>query len=284
MMWMALVLFYGLAKGFREVIKKKSLEKNTIIEVLFFYTLISFLMVTPDVENAWGITWEQCGFTALKSLIIFMAWLFSFKAIQQLPISYYGILDLSRVLFATLLGVLILGEVMSYYQIAGLAMVMLGLLLLNFRGNSHRETDQERVEGKYVVMAFASSILNAVSGFMDKILMREMNSSQLQFWYMLFLVLFYAIYILVTRTRIRFGKLIRNYWIYALSLLFVLADRALFIANGMESSRITVMTLIKQSGCIVTILAGRVLYKEKNIAYKSFCAAVIIAGIVIAVI
>ena len=70
MMWMALVLFYGLAKGFREVIKKKSLEKNTIIEVLFFYTLISFLMVTPDVENAWGITWEQCGFTALKSLII----------------------------------------------------------------------------------------------------------------------------------------------------------------------------------------------------------------------
>ena len=283
-MWMALVLFYGLAKGFREVIKKKSLEKNTIIEVLFFYTLISFLMVTPDVENAWGITWEQCGFTALKSLIIFMAWLFSFKAIQQLPISYYGILDLSRVLFATLLGVLILGEVMSYYQIAGLAMVMLGLLLLRFRGNSHRETDQERVEGKYVVMAFASSILNAVSGFMDKILMREMNSSQLQFWYMLFLVLFYAIYILVTRTRIRFGKLIRNYWIYALSLLFVLADRALFIANGMESSRITVMTLIKQSGCIVTILAGRVLYKEKNIAYKAFCAAVIIAGIVIAVI
>ena len=283
-MWMALVLFYGLAKGFREVIKKKSLEKNTIIEVLFFYTLISFLMVTPDVENAWGITWEQCGFTALKSLVIFMAWLFSFKAIQQLPISYYGILDLSRVLFATLLGVLILGEGMSYYQIAGLAMVMLGLLLLRFRGNSHRETDQERVEGKYVVMAFASSILNAVSGFMDKILMREMNSSQLQFWYMLFLVLFYAIYILVTRTRIRFGKLIRNYWIYALSLLFVLADRALFIANGMESSRITVMTLIKQSGCIVTILAGRVLYKEKNIAYKSFCAAVIIAGIVIAVI
>lgn len=283
-MWMALVLFYGLAKGFREVIKKKSLEKNTIIEVLFFYTLISFLMVTPDVENAWGITWEQCGFTALKSLIIFMAWLFSFKAIQQLPISYYGILDLSRVLFATLLGVLILGEVMSYYQIAGLAMVMLGLLLLRFRGNSHRETDQERVEGKYVVMAFASSILNAVSGFMDKILMREMNSSQLQFWYMLFLVIFYTIYILVTRTRIRFGKLIRNYWIYALSLLFVLADRALFIANGMESSRITVMTLIKQSGCIVTILAGRVLYKEKNIAYKSFCAAVIIAGIVIAVI
>lgn len=282
-MWMLLVLFYGLAKGFREIIKKKSLEKNTIMEVLFFYTLISFLMVVPDVKNAWGINLEQSGWIALKSFVIFLAWLFSFKAIKQLPISYYGILDLSRVLFATLLGVLILGEVMNANQIAGLIMVLVGLILLKFRKKSANAEERERVEVKYVIMAFASCILNAVSGFMDKVLMKDLNSSQLQFWYMLFLVLFYAIYIMLTKTKINFKTLVKNYWIYALSILFVLADRALFVANGMESSRITVMTLIKQSGCIVTILAGKFLFKEKNIAYKLFCAAVIIAGIVIAV-
>ncbi|MGN0381246.1 MAG: hypothetical protein ACI4EP_05145, partial [Suilimivivens sp.] len=63
----------------------------------------------------------------------------------------------------------------------------------------------------------------------------------------------------------------------------VAADKALFIANGMEQSRITVMTLLKQSGCIVTILAGKFIFKEKNIGYKLFCAAVIVAGIVIGV-
>lgn len=52
---------------------------------------------------------------------------------------------------------------------------------------------------------------------------------------------------------------------------------------GMEGSRITVMTLIKQSGSLVTILAGKFIFKEKNIAYKLICAGIIIIGIVIGV-
>ncbi|MDE7428557.1 MAG: hypothetical protein K2N00_04685 [Lachnospiraceae bacterium] len=55
------------------------------------------------------------------------------------------------------------------------------------------------------------------------------------------------------------------------------------MANGMEGSQITVMTLLKQAGCVVTILAGRFLFKEKNTAHKMVCAVVIIAGIVISV-
>ena len=126
-------------------------------------------------------------------------------------------------------------------------------------------------------------MLNAVSGLMDKLLMRQMNSASLQFYYMFFLVLFYVVYILISRTKIRFKSVWSNYWIWLLSLMFVVADRALFIANGMEQSRVTVMTLIKQSGCVVTILAGKFIFHEKNIGYKLFCAAVIVCGIVIAV-
>ena len=65
--------------------------------------------------------------------------------------------------------------------------------------------------------------------------------------------------------------------------MFVIGDKALFIANRMPESRVTVMTLVKQSCCIVTILAGKFIFKEKNIAYKLVCAGIIITGIVIAV-
>ena len=61
--------------------------------------------------------------------------------------------------------------------------------------------------------------------------------------------------------------------------MFVIADKALFIANSHPDSRVTVMTLIKQSGCVVTILAGKFIFKEKNVGYKLLCALVIIAGI-----
>lgn len=280
-MWMLLVLFYGVSKGFREIVKKKSLYKNSVIEVLFYYTLISFIMILPDVTNAGGITLVQMGAIALKSFVIFAAWIFSFRAIEHLPISLYVVLDLSRVLFATLLGIVVLGEVMTRMQTVGLVFVLIGLILLKFRKPAANTTDKK--ETIYIIMALLSCILNAVSGLMDKLLMKEVTSSQLQFWYMLFLVFYYGIYILVTRTRICWRSLVRNYWIYVLSILFVLADRALFMANGMNESKITIMTLIKQSGCVVTIVAGKFIFHEKNTAYKMLCAAVIVVGIVIAV-
>lgn len=301
MVWILLVLFYGLAKGAREVIKKKSLEKNTVLEVLVFYTLLSFIMVLPDAPNAGGITLYEGAWIALKSFFIFLAWILSFQAIRYLPVSYYGILDLSRVVFATLLGVFALGETMGLFQGIGLVLVLIGLVLL--KGMKHRKAvlkdakvkdanikdtnikdTGENVEAKYVIMCLLSCVFNAFSGFMDKLLMKELTSSQLQFWYMLFLVAYYLIYVLIKRVKINYRSLLKNYWIYILSILFVLADRALFVANGMEASKVTIMTLIKQSGCLVTIVAGKLVFHEKNIRYKLLCAGVIVAGIVIAVI
>lgn len=287
MLWIFLVLLYGILKGAREILKKKALEKNSTIEVLFVYTLLSFLIVLPDAGNAAGMELRFYFYIAAKSFVIFLAWMCSFKAIRKMPISLYGVLDLSRVMFATLLGVIVLHEVLSGYQVVGLLFVSAGLLLLKYRPRRGQRAETEQaaqgVGFVYVVMAFASCMLNALSGLLDKILMRDISSAQLQFWYMLFLVLFYLLYILLTRTPVDLKSAVRNQWVWMLSILFVIADRALFIANGMPGSRITVMTLLKQAGCVVTILAGKYLFREKDTTHKMVCAMIIIAGIVIGV-
>lgn len=293
MLWVLLVLLYGILKGAREILKKKALEKNSTIEVLFMYTLLSFVIVLPDMKNAMGLETKFYFYIALKSFVIFLAWMFSFTAIKKMPISLYGVLDLSRVMFATLLGVIVMHEVLTEYQVAGLLFVSTGLFLLKYRPQrlwekvTGKETAnggrEQGVRGVYIIIAFASCMLNALSGLLDKLLMREINSSQLQFWYMLFLVLFYLLYIVFTRTPVHMGSAVRNKWVWMLSVLFVIADRSLFIANGMPGSRITVMTLLKQAGCVVTILAGRYLFKEKDTTHKMVCAAVIIVGIMVGV-
>lgn len=99
---------------------------------------------------------------------------------------------------------------------------------------------------------------------------------------MLFMLSYYAIYMVITKTKLS-RNVWKNGWIWLLSILFVAADKALFVANGMADSRVTIMTLIKQSGCVVTILAGKYIFKEKNTGYKLFCAVVIVLGIVIGV-
>lgn len=284
-MWIWLVLVYGLLKGAREICKKKALENCTSIEVLLIYTIVAFLMVCPDAGNAMGMEPRFFIFVALKSFVIFIAWICSFKAIKHLPLSLYGVLDLSRVLFASLLGITVLGERLSLTGILGLLLVCLGLFMLKgkIKVGSKNNDQSESVELVVILAAFASCLLNAVSGLMDKILMKDITSSQLQFWYMLFLCVYYIVYAVITRSQINIKRAITNKWIWLLSLMFVIADRALFVANGMAESRVTVMTLIKQSGCIVTILAGRFIFKEKNTGYKFLCAAVIIAGIVLGV-
>ena len=130
-----------------------------------------------------------------------------------------------------------------------------------------------------------SCFLNAVSGNMDKILMKDdrMSSGQLQLWYMFFLVAFYVIYTMARRIHLNFRGMLKNPWIWGLSILFVIADRALFIANGYAESRVIVMTVLKQACTIVTILGGWLVFREKKILRKLLCAAVVIAGIVLSV-
>lgn len=281
--WIGLALVYGILKGGREIAKKKALGKSAVLEVLFFYTLLSFVMVVPDAKNAMGLQPVQYLYVALKSFVIFIAWLCGFYALDKMPVSLYGVLDLSRMLFSTLLGVVFIGERLTWTLTAALVMVTAGLMLLRVKHGGSNTMEREKVTAVTLLLALASCFLNSVSGTMDKVLMRSMNSSQLQFWYMLFLTLFYAVFLIARKEKFNWRRTLGNGWIWLMSLVFVIGDRALFLANGIEGSRVTVMTLLKQSGCIVTILGGKLVFGEKDTGWKLMCAGIILAGIVLSV-
>jgi drug/metabolite transporter (DMT)-like permease len=120
---------------------------------------------------------------------------------------------------------------------------------------------------------------------MDKALMKDgqMTSGQLQFWFMFFMTIIYAITLVIHRKEINIKSLSRNYWIPLMSLSLVLGDRLLFEANASSFSEVTVMTVIKQSSVIVTVLLGWWIYKEKDIPYKLLCCSIVLAGIFTAV-
>lgn len=286
-MWIVLVLIYGILKGVRDIAKKKALKLNGVVEVLFIYTLLAFLFTVPTSGNVMGVPAKEMLLTAFKSFIIFIAFLCSFYAIEKMPVSLYGVIDLSRMMFAMILGVTVLHETLKVTQIIALVLVATGLMLLKYKPRAVRTgaVAVERVATYIYVLAFVSTFLNAVSGMLDKILMGGGNitSGQLQFWYMFYMVIYYGIYVLITRTKINFKSVLKNPYMWTISILFVIADRCLFIANGYGASRVTVMTLLKQVCCIVTIVGGKIIFKEKNTLQRFICAAIIIAGIVISV-
>lgn len=284
--WVLLVAVYAVCKGSREIFKKIALKKNSVMEVLFLYVCLSFVMVIPFMKEAFQIQdWNYMYLILIKSFVIFVAWICSFRALSKMPVSLYGVLDLSRILFSTFYGILLLSESIGFMHIVGLILVSSGLLLLKFKPFSKKEKSSEKVDFKVVITAFAGCGLTALSGALDKILMRkgDLTSGQLQFWYMLFLVIFYALYIVFTHTKIDYKSTLKNKWVYLMSLTLVIGDKALFVANNNPECTVTLMTLIKQISCIVVILGGKFVFKEKRILYKLFCAGVIVCGIIIAV-
>ena len=281
---MLLVLVYGLLKGGREIVKKKCLERSTIVEVLFFYTLFGFIIAvaTPGSKEVFTLDKSFLPVIILKSFVIFLAWILSFKAIKSMPVSMYGVLDMSRVIFATLLGLTVLHEQLSRGQMIGLPLVLLGLFMLRLI-KGKKGNQEEHIKPLTVILALISCLLNAFSGLLDKILMKDMTSSQLQVSYMFFLVIMYGLYLVFSKTKVQWKVIAKNYWIPLLAIMFVIADKALFVANGYPESKVTIMTLIKQSSCFVTIFLGWLVYHEKNILRKSICAGVVLVGILAAV-
>lgn len=291
-LWVFLILIYGIFKGLREALKKKAMETNSVIEVLFFYTLFAFLMTLPMSRDIFSVGLKYHLVLIVKSGIIFVAWLCALNSIKRMPLSIYSVIDMGRIVSAILLGVLFLGESLGVFQILGISLVIVGITLVNLKT---KQGVDEKASKKVILLVAISGLLNSVSSVMDKwLLSKEPNrfllgdetieTPQLQFWYMLYLVLFYLGYIVVKREKVNVVKCVKCPWIWILSLLFVVADRCLFVANSDPNSTVVVMTLLKQSSVLVTIGMGWLLYKEKNILWRIVCAILVIGGIMLSII
>ena len=296
--WIALILVYGICKSFREALKKKALQSCSVIEVLFLYTFFAFLLTIPFSigQGIFDVSLEYHMAILLKAFMIFVAWICAMSAIKKLPLSIYCVLDMSRTLFSVLLGIILLGESLGLLHGIGMALVLVGVAIVNLKKDN---TVKENTTYKAIPLLLISCLLNAFSAIIDKFTLTPtpdrwlfgsdtLTDAQMQFWYMLYLSSFYGIYILIrhfiSKERVDLKRGLKCPWIYILSILFMVADKAMFIANSNPNSKVVTMTVIQQVSVLVTIFLGKILYKEKNILYRMCCAILIVAGIIISVI
>ena len=276
--WIFLVIVYSVLKGARDPMKKAALKKNSSGEILFFYTLIGFIMTIPFSEGIFEVKPIFILAAFLKALIVCTAWLLTLVVLKKIPVGLYGIIELSRLIFSMAGGILFFNESMTGAKYLGSALVILGLLMVNLK----KDHSGKRTSFKVILLSLTSAMLNATSGVGDKFLTKYITSAQLQFWFMLFTVILYGIYIIATKEKLSLSTLKTNYWIPLMSLSLIIGDRALFEANANPASEVTIMTILKQSAVVITVLSGRIFFKEKGLLYKLLCTAIVVAGILIA--
>ena len=84
-------------------------------------------------------------------------------AIKDLSVSLYGVIDMSRMLFTTLLGMMILGENLTFGKVIGIVLVITGLYLAN------KSPDENNGKAKItaILAALINCLLISVSSTMD---------------------------------------------------------------------------------------------------------------------
>ena len=279
--WIIYALIYGIFRGIRECMKKASVKKSSLMETLFLYMLVGFIFTLGDIKTALESQPVYIFWAFVKSLLVSVGFILSFTAIKKMPISLYSVMTLSQMVFTTAIGVIFLKEHFGISNLIGLTLVILGLFMVNFKKDGGND-----IKLKYTAlfMVLLYCVLNAVSATMDKVLMQYMSSAQLQFWFMFFSTAIYGVIVIIKKEKVSLKTLKTNYWIPAMGILLWIGDRFLFEANGNPNSKVTLITLIIQVSVIITIIIGRVAFKEKNIMYKILCSCIIISGIAIALI
>lgn len=281
-MWIALVSLFSLIKGVKMVIKKMALQNISVIEFLFSLLVMSLVLMLPACGEAVKIEPQFYGLIGIRALLVLIHEILSAIAIKKMTLGTYGILDLSRILFTTLLTVTILKETVGELYIIGLIIVCIGLVIPMFdRSNGKEEGQTDR---KLMILAiFSASLISSAIDIYDKMLMKGVTSVQVQFWYLVYLVIVYGIYILITKTKIRL-EVFKNKYMWLMAVLTVVSGQALLSANEIPQSNVAVMAVIKESGCLVSILAGKYIFKEKNMLLKIVSVVIVMIGIIVCVI
>ena len=277
---MILVAVYGLLNGLGDIFKKKAVKSDKIAQVLFGYAVVAFVLVAYELGGAITLEPKFIALIALKTAFVFSSWFIALECLKVVPISVFGVINLSRILFTTLWGIIFLGESVGINHIIGAIIIVGGLLLIDMK-NEKKDDFPKEIRLKYTGLIILSGMLATLSGLLDKILMMNIESGQLQFWFLLFLVITSAGFMLITRKKekLELKKLAKNYWVMLMALAVVIGERALFIANSSVDSKLSMMALIKQIGVVSTVLIGGLLFKEKSILYRFACAIIVIIGI-----
>ena len=274
--WVYYTILHAVFLAFFEASKKKASEKNSIYVVLASFSLIGFIITAIITEDALMLDYNYLPVILLKSSVVAVAWILGLTALKQMEISLYSMIRISTIIITVILSSIVLGEVITIKSLIGMIIVVLGLILVN--KGSHEEGSKNN-SMKPILILLVSCIFNSISAIIDKKVLSHVNSGQLQFWFLLFLSIYFWLFVIIRREKIDFKIVKKNYWIPLAAISIVTSDRLLFKANQIESSQVIVITMLNQLSVIISIILGKVLFGEKNIIKKLLYSLLIICGI-----
>ncbi len=294
MIWGLLALISAALLGIYDIFKKKSLNDNAVLPVLFFSTLTGALVCVPFLllsrtYTDWAsqyfwfvpeIGLKEHLFFFIKSLIVGSSWIFAYFAVKNLPMTIVSPIRSSGPFWTLIGAILIFGEVMNALQWIGVITTIVFYYIFSFVG---KKEGIEFRSNKWVLFMILATIISSFSALYDKFLVAYYHRVAIQVWFSIYMVPFMGTVLMITwwPKREQFTPFKWRYTIPLIGATLIVADFIYFMALSSDGALVAVISTIRRSSVVVSFSLGALLFKEKNIAIKALILSGILAGIVL---
>lgn len=278
-MWLYLALFSALFLGLYDVAKKKSLERNGVLQVLLVVTGLSTLILSPCLFIYSGSAADHLKLL-LKALIVSTSWISGMVGLKLLPITTVSTMKATRPFLVVLLSIILFGERLNALQWGGVGLAFVSMVLLN---STSRSEGISFKNNKGIAAMLISIVSGVASALYDKHIITGFEPLFVQSWGNLYITILLAICLLwASRKNLAGDKPLKWDWLLLLiAVLITGADALYFFAIKQEGALLSIISILRRCSVIVTFVVGALFFKEKNFARKSLNLLVLLAGMVL---
>ncbi len=290
-MWLALAFVSAFFLGCYDISKKKSVQDNAVIPVLFLNTLFCSLLLLPlvlisrlspdtlsgTIGYVPSVPFATHGYIFIKSVIVLTSWIFGYFAIKHLPLTITGPINATRPVMTLLGALFIFGERLNLYQWIGVIITIISFFLLSLSGKKEGISFHKN---KWILFLLLAAIAGAASGLYDKYLMQHFSSTAVQYWFNTYqcLLMFIVLITLWYPKRKKSTPFEWRWSILLVSLFLTIADFVYFYALTDPEAMISIVSMVRRSSVLVSFAGGVLFFHEKNLKGKAIDLVLIIVA------
>lgn len=280
-------VYYGLMAAFflslYNLCKKWSVRENAILPVLICANGLSVVLMSPIYfasrfypESLEGtnlfipeLLLVDHALILMKVFLMTCSWILAFSALKHMPISLVTPIRASGPFF-TLLGAFFLyGERPSEYQWLGFFLIILSMIAYSYIGKKEGISFKTN---KWFLAIVLATFFGACSGLYDKFLLQvqEYTAITLLWWFFTYITLFMSVVYLYNRkyTKLTNHSFQWRWSILGISALLLFADYFYYEGLSDPEALVVLMSAIKRSQVLFTVVIGGLIFKERNLGLK----------------
>jgi len=293
-MWVYLGIVSAVFLGMYDVSRKHALRQNAVLPVLFLSTVFSALVMLPLVLLSRAaservsaiafyvppITWTGHFHVLVKSFIVALAWMLSYLALRNLPISIVSPVGAIGPVWTLIGAVIMFHEHPTALQYAGFGVMVLSYWWFSVIG---KKEGILFYNNRWIAFTVLATMLGAASAMYDKFLIQQSAYPPMavQAWFSIYVVPVLGVFVLLFwwPGRKRYTPFVWRWSIALIGLMLLAADCLYFKALSYRGSLVAMLSSLRCGYVVISLFVGGMLFNEARLSTKTTAVGGILLGV-----